>query len=87
MILLSRLKMWNLTKLEDYGFSKYLSLGKIFEENLNIIRKNETEQGLLNDLLNRVQSVNEDDSKAINLLWKELWIDILKEAPPSQYKQ
>lgn len=63
----------------------FSNVENITEKDLEIIQKNEQEQILLKDLNNRAQSVNGNDSKAIESLWKELWDDILKEVPPSQY--
>lgn len=43
-----------------------------------IIQKHQKRQALLEDLLVRLQSVNNNDNKAIDILWKELQDDILK---------
>jgi hypothetical protein len=56
------------------------------EEDLRIIEKHKELQPLLEELLDRSQSINEDDRKAIDALRKELWNDILKETSASRYR-
>jgi hypothetical protein len=61
------------------------SLHDIHEENQSVLQKRQIELTKLQELAQRIQSLQTVKSDTIHSLWKELWDELLNESAPERF--